>query len=32
MKFTNIAKFTCSVYKNISPKIVEALKECGIDD
>lgn len=32
MKFTNIAKFTCSVYKNISPKIVEALKECGIDE
>ena len=32
MKFTNIAKFTCSVYKNISPKITESLKECGIDE
>ena len=32
MKFTNIAKFTCSVYKNVSPKVAEALKECGIDD
>lgn len=32
MKFTNIAKFTCSVYKNVSPKVAEALKECGIDE
>ncbi len=32
MKISAIAKFTCSVYKNISPKITEALKECGIDE
>lgn len=31
MKITKIAKFTCSVYKSLSQKVVETLKECGIN-
>lgn len=30
MKITKIAKFTCSVYKSLSQKVAETLKECGI--
>jgi len=31
MKITKISKFTCSVYKPVSPKVVETLKECGVN-
>lgn len=32
MKATNISKFTCSVYKFVSGKVWDTLKECGIED